>query len=53
MKQEKFDALTEEVEQFVAELHFKSFHRVFLEDIIQAFPDVKKKHLKKIWQDMQ
>lgn len=53
MKQEKFDKLTEEVEQFVAERHFESFHRVFLEDIIQAFPDVKKKHLKKIWEDMQ
>lgn len=53
MKQEKFDALAEEVGQFVTELHFKSFHRVFFEDIVKAFPDVKKKHLKKIWEDMQ
>jgi hypothetical protein len=53
MKQEKFDALVEEIEQWMADKYFKSFHRIFFEDIVEAFPDIKKKHLKKIWEDLQ
>ena len=53
MKQEKFDKLLEEVEEFIAGCQMKSNHRIFFEDIVEAFPDVKKKHLKKIWEDMQ
>ena len=43
----------EEVEFFLADKYFKSFHKVFFEDVKQAFPDVKEKHLKKIWKELK
>ena len=53
MKQEKLDRLFEAVEEFIAGCQMKSNHRIFFKDIVEAFPDIKKKHLKKIWEDMQ
>ena len=53
MKPEKYQALFEEVEEWLAGEYFKSFHRVFFEDCKQAFPHVKEKHLKKIWKELQ
>jgi len=53
VRQEKFDKLSDEVKEFVANLRYSTVHSIFFSDIIQAFPDVKKKHLKKIWEEMQ
>lgn len=37
MKKEKFDSLLEDVNYFIADWHYKSFHRIFLEDVEKAF----------------
>ena len=53
MKQEKLDVLAEEIGEFIADCQMKSNHIIFFKHIVEAFPDVKKKHLKKIWKDMR
>ena len=53
MKPEKYQALFQEVEEWLAGEHFKSFHRVFFSDCKQAFPHVKEKRLKKIWKELK
>jgi len=52
MKEDKFNTLVEDVTYFIADWHYKSFHRIFFEDIEKAFPEVKKKHLKKVWKEL-
>lgn len=53
MKAEKYQALFDDVEQWLADKYFKSFHRVFFEDVKQAFPEIKEKHLKKMWKELK
>ncbi len=53
MKPEKYQELKTEVEFFIAEQYLKSFHRLFFEDVKQAFPEVKEKHLKKMWKELK
>lgn len=53
MKPEKYQALFEEVEEWLAGEYFKSFHRVFFDDYKQAFPHVKEKHLKKVCKELK
>jgi hypothetical protein len=53
MKPEKYESLKEEVEFFIADWHFKSFYRILFDDIKQAFPEIKKKHLKKMWKELK
>lgn len=53
MKTEKYQELLQEVEYFLADQYRKSFHRVFFEDVKQAFPEVKEKHLKKMWKELK
>ena len=53
MKPKKYEKLKIEVEFFIAEHYFKSFHRIFFDDIKQAFPEIKEKHLKKVWKELK
>jgi hypothetical protein len=53
MKPEKYQELLQEVELFLADKYRKSFHRVFFDDVKQAFPDIKEKHLKKMWKELK
>lgn len=46
MKDHKFKALLEDVEDFVATWQMKNHHRISFEDAQEHFPHVKKKHLK-------
>ena len=46
MKDHKFKALIEDVEDFVATWQMENHHRIFFEDVQEHFPHVKKKHLK-------
>ena len=53
MNPEKYPELLQEVEFFLADKYRKSFHRVFFDDVKQAFPDIKEKHLKKMWKELK
>ena len=53
MKEEKYEELKTEVEFFIADWHYKSFHRIFSDDVKQAFPYIKEKHLKKMWKELK
>lgn len=53
MKPEKYEELKTEVEFFIADKYFKSFHRIFYDDVKQAFPEIKDKHLKKMWKELK
>lgn len=53
MKPEKYQELLQEVEFFLADKYRKSFHRVFFDDVKQAFPGIREKHLKKMWKELQ
>lgn len=47
MKEAKFQELVQEIEYFVAGWQMKNPHVIFFNDLQSAFPDVKKKHLKR------
>lgn len=53
MKPEKFVKLVDEVEEFIAEHNMGNRHYLFDEDIIKAFSDVKKKHVKKAIEEVR
>jgi hypothetical protein len=52
MKPEKYESIKADVEEYIADWYFKSFHVLFFEDILEAFPEVKRKHLKKMWKEL-
>lgn len=53
MKQEKWDNIVDEVTEVLADLQYKSFHRVFVDDLIKMLPHIKEKHVRKAWKLMK
>ena len=53
MKREKYQELYAEVEFFLADKYRSSFHRMFFDDVKKAFPEIKEKHLKKVWKELK
>lgn len=45
MKEDKFQELIDEIEEFIGEHNLSNPHYLFDEDIIKAFPHYKKKHI--------
>lgn len=52
MKEAKFQQLIEDISEFIAERGMASIHHVTLEDVFRAFPHVKKKHLRKAYNEV-
>jgi len=53
MKDEKFAKLLDEVEEFIGEHQRSNPHYLFDEDIIKAFPQYKKKHVKRALEELR
>ena len=53
MKQEKFDKLKDEIEEFIGGHDLSNPHYLFDEDIIKAFSHYKKKHVKKALEELR
>lgn len=52
MKQEKLDKLIEDIEEFIGDHNRTNPHHLFKEDIIKAFPQYKKKHIKQALEEI-
>jgi hypothetical protein len=53
MKQEKFDSLRDEVEEFIAAHELSNPHYLFDEEIIKHFCMYKPKHVKKAIEEVR
>jgi hypothetical protein len=53
MRQEKFDKLKDEIEEFIGEHNLSNPHYLFDEDIIKYFSHYKKKHVKKALEELR
>ena len=53
MKQEKFDKLKDEIEEFIAGHAMGNPHYLFDEDIIKVFSHYKKKHVKRALEEIR
>ena len=53
MKNAKFDELVKEISEFIADHEMKNPHYLFDEDIFEAFPIYKKKHIKRALKEIR
>lgn len=53
MKEEKFQELRDEIEEFIGDHQQRNPHYLWDEDIIKAFPHYKKKHIKRALEELR
>ncbi len=52
MKPEKWEAILDEVEEWIGEHTFKNHHPPERKDCAAANPHIKPKHIKKAWEEL-